>query len=89
MKIKRIVFLVSIILLLLVILCLGVLNSLKKIDIPLDDKTRLYVTEEQLDYNYLKETRVEIDFVKFNILLAHNTIFIRYGTLISKSNNLS
>ena len=89
MKIKRIVFLVSIILLLLVILCLGVLNSLKKIDILLDDKTRLYVTEEQLDYNYLKDTRVEIDFAKFNILLANNMIFIRYGILISKSNNLS
>ena len=89
MKIKRIVFLVSIILLLLVILSLGVLNSLKKIDILLDDKTRLYVTEEQLDYNYLKDTRVEIDFAKFNILLANNMIFIRYGILISKSNNLS
>ena len=89
MKIKRIVFLVSIILLLLVMLSLGVLNSLKKIDIPLDDETRLYVTEEQLDYNYLKDARVEIDFAKFNILLAHNTIFIRYGIFISKSNNLS
>lgn len=50
--------------------------NLYGIDIPLDGPTGLYVTEEQLEDGYVKNTLSEVDNQKFNILLAHNPIFI-------------
>ena len=50
--------------------------DLYEIDIPLDGPTGLYVTTGQLDNNYVKDTLPEIDSEKFNILLAHNPLFI-------------
>lgn len=50
--------------------------NLYEIDIPLDGPTGLYVTREQLDNNYVKDTLPEVDSEKFNILLAHNPLFI-------------
>ncbi len=50
--------------------------NLYEIDIPLDPPTGLYVTREQLDNNYVNDTLPEVDSEKFNILLAHNPLFI-------------
>lgn len=50
--------------------------NLYEIDIPLDEDTGLYVTEEELDDNYINDTLAEVDKNKFNILLAHNPLFI-------------
>lgn len=50
--------------------------NLYEIDIPLDGPTGLYVTREQLDNNYVKDTLPEVDSEKFNILLDHNPLFI-------------
>lgn len=49
---------------------------LYEIDIPLDDSTGLYITEEQIEDNYVENILSEIDSEKFNILLAHNPLFI-------------
>ena len=50
--------------------------NLYEIDIPLDEDTGLYVTEEELDDNYINDTLLELDKNKFNMLLAHNPLFI-------------
>lgn len=50
--------------------------NLYEIDIPLDGATGLYATTDQLDNNYIKDTLLEVDSEKFNILLAHNPLFI-------------
>lgn len=50
--------------------------NLYEIDIPLDEESGLYVTSEQLDDNYINYTLSNVDENKFNILLAHNPLFI-------------
>lgn len=50
--------------------------NLYEIDIPLDGPTGLYVTEEQLDDNYINDVLGKVDESEFNILLAHNPLFI-------------
>lgn len=50
--------------------------DLYEVDIPLDGPTGLYVTTEQLEDNYVENTLSEINDEKFNILLAHNPLFI-------------
>lgn len=50
--------------------------NLYEIDIPLDEETGLYITEEELDDNYINDTLAEVDKDKFNILLTHNPLFI-------------
>lgn len=54
--------------------------NLYEINIPLDEESGLYVTSEQLDDNYINDTLSNVDENKFNILLAHNPLFIdNYG----------
>lgn len=50
--------------------------NLYEINIPLDEESGLYVTSEQLDDNYINDTLSNVDENKFNILLAHNPLFI-------------
>lgn len=50
--------------------------NLYEIDIPLEEESGLYVTSEQLDDNYINYTLSNVDKNKFNILLAHNPLFI-------------
>lgn len=50
--------------------------NLYEIDIPLDDPTGLYVSSGQLDDKYINDKLDEVDKNKFNILLAHNPLFI-------------
>ncbi|CUO90810.1 metallophosphoesterase [Clostridium disporicum] len=50
--------------------------NLYEVDIPLDGPTGLYMTREELDDNYIKEILPQPDSSKFNILLAHNPLFI-------------
>lgn len=50
--------------------------NLYEIDIPLDGPTGLYVSSGQLDDKYINDKLDEVDKNKFNILLAHNPLFI-------------
>lgn len=50
--------------------------NLYEIDMPLDGATGLYVRKEQLEDNYIKNILSEINLNEFNILLAHNPLFI-------------
>ena len=50
--------------------------NLYEIDIPLDGQTGLYVSSGQLDDKYINDKLDEVDKNKFNILLAHNPLFI-------------
>lgn len=50
--------------------------KLYEIDIPLDDASGLYITEGQLEDNYIENKLSVIDSKNFNILLAHNPLFI-------------
>lgn len=50
--------------------------SLYGIDMPLMESSGLYVKEEELDDNYINNKLSTIKSNKFNILLAHNPLFI-------------
>ena len=50
--------------------------NLYEIDIPLVDSTGLYVKEDELDDDYINNKLSNIKSNKFNILLAHNPLFI-------------
>ena len=50
--------------------------NLYEIDIPLVDSTGLYVKEDELDNDYINNKLPNIKSNKFNILLAHNPLFI-------------
>lgn len=50
--------------------------NLYEIDIPLVDSTGLYVKEDELDDDYINNKLPNIKSNKFNILLAHNPLFI-------------
>ena len=51
--------------------------NLYEIDIPLDGATGLYASRWQLERDYVEATLPEVDYSKFNILLAHNPIFLK------------
>lgn len=50
--------------------------NLYEIDIPLVDSTGLYVKEDELEDDYINNKLPNIKSNKFNILLAHNPLFI-------------
>lgn len=50
--------------------------DLYEVDILLDEATGLYMTTEQLEDNYMEKVLPQDDSSKFNILLAHNPLFI-------------
>ena len=51
--------------------------NLYEIDIPLDNATGLYASRWQLESDYVETTLPQVDSSKFNILLAHNPLFIK------------
>ena len=51
--------------------------NLYEIDIPLDGATGLYASRWQLERDYVETTLPQVDYSKFNILLAHNPIFLK------------
>ena len=51
--------------------------NLYEIDIPLDNATGLYASRWQLESEYVETTLPQVDSSKFNILLAHNPLFIK------------
>lgn len=50
--------------------------NLYEIDIPLDEVKGMYIDESKINENYIENTLGIIDSTKFNILLAHNPLFI-------------
>lgn len=51
--------------------------NLYEIDIPLDGATGLYASRCQLESDYVENRLPKVDSSKFNILLAHNPIFLK------------
>lgn len=51
--------------------------NLYEIDIPLDGATGLHASRWQLESDYVESTLPQVDSSKFNILLAHNPLFIK------------
>lgn len=51
--------------------------NLYEIDIPLDNATGLHASRWQLESDYVETTLPQADYSKFNILLAHNPLFIK------------